>query len=755
MGRRRNRIIKVICILLSITFITNIQTNVSFASSVGTSKAVGSFDFDVEPNINGYGSVRLDWSGYNYKDKNFKVYKSTDGINYETVGIDYTLVKEVKCLQIYPAVGKGNGQLTTWMETNGYGKDIIKIDEVCIDDFNANPNGCLKNANGDWIYNVIFFGTWDCNGNKDLSESARIAVENYIKAGRGAIFAHDTIVNNWFNHKNFRMLAPYCGVNIVDDAELNSSDKVIIQKKGLFTTYPWYIGEVGTVLTIPTAHTIGQVVSTGTSWLRFQSNGSTMANGQIAPSYLTTYNNCAIIQTGHSNGQATTDEQKLLANLIFYVNQLIFNRHDTTDSSAQDSANPNNPTVSMDGVNFNFTATDNGSTYYYRVESYDKNDTTSTGILDKTSVKNVTVTTGVKGYRYILSNNKTEKINSKNGTYTTSTSLPINDTYKYFHVAAVDGAGNISGTTSVPIEYTIKYILNGGNITGEKTKYTVETDTFTLQIPEKTGYLFKGWTGSNGSTPQITVTIPKGSTGNRSYTANWTRNIPFTSNINVVGENVYKYTESCYYVQQNKEFDLKLYSYIKDLNGNILDSAEYTPTNNYINIKNTDDIHIQSRDAKLGMSEFKGYTSMWSLQDVNTLKILDSTINTRTNTAYGSTNGYKYMNTVHKAKLTEHLDTVWLYPQVGVDTGDVIVKSDQFPEDKKITVISDGKSPVITNDLIDDGVYSENILPINVKVTEGTNESGIQKLQIDIENLDTGYKKTLVDIVNTSHTNNM
>lgn len=74
------------------------------------------------------------------------------------------------------------------------------------------------------------------------------------------------------------------------------------------------------------------------------------------------------------------------------------------------------------------------------------------------------------------------------------------------------------------IEYTISYDLDGGSVTGNPTSYTIETATFTLNNPTKTGYKFDGWTGSNGTTPQTTVTINKGSTGNKSYTANWTLN---------------------------------------------------------------------------------------------------------------------------------------------------------------------------------------------------------------------------------------
>ena len=69
--------------------------------------------------------------------------------------------------------------------------------------------------------------------------------------------------------------------------------------------------------------------------------------------------------------------------------------------------------------------------------------------------------------------------------------------------------------------YTISYTLNGGSNPGNNATYTIETASFTLKNPTRTGYTFKGWTGSNGTTPQTSVTISKGSTGNKSYTANW------------------------------------------------------------------------------------------------------------------------------------------------------------------------------------------------------------------------------------------
>lgn len=73
-----------------------------------------------------------------------------------------------------------------------------------------------------------------------------------------------------------------------------------------------------------------------------------------------------------------------------------------------------------------------------------------------------------------------------------------------------------------PITYNINYTLNGGNVSGNPTSYTINTNTITLKNPTREGYLFAGWTGTGLSSAQTNVTIPKGSTGNREYTANWT-----------------------------------------------------------------------------------------------------------------------------------------------------------------------------------------------------------------------------------------
>ena len=58
--------------------------------------------------------------------------------------------------------------------------------------------------------------------------------------------------------------------------------------------------------------------------------------------YLTTWNNTAMIQTGHSGGQSTEDERKVLANTLFYLKQLT-HKTEILDNSARDIADPNKP----------------------------------------------------------------------------------------------------------------------------------------------------------------------------------------------------------------------------------------------------------------------------------------------------------------------------------------------------------------------------------------------------------------------------
>ena len=72
-----------------------------------------------------------------------------------------------------------------------------------------------------------------------------------------------------------------------------------------------------------------------------------------------------------------------------------------------------------------------------------------------------------------------------------------------------------------PEEYKISYNLGGGSVSGNPTTYNIESEEIVLKNPTKPYYRFTGWTGTGLSKATVTVKIPKGSYGDRAYTANW------------------------------------------------------------------------------------------------------------------------------------------------------------------------------------------------------------------------------------------
>ena len=72
------------------------------------------------------------------------------------------------------------------------------------------------------------------------------------------------------------------------------------------------------------------------------------------------------------------------------------------------------------------------------------------------------------------------------------------------------------------ILYSIEYVLNGGtNDTKNSVSYTVETETFRLNSPSKTGYSFGGWYEKADFSGQSRKEIEKGSVGNKKLYAKW------------------------------------------------------------------------------------------------------------------------------------------------------------------------------------------------------------------------------------------
>lgn len=74
-------------------------------------------------------------------------------------------------------------------------------------------------------------------------------------------------------------------------------------------------------------------------------------------------------------------------------------------------------------------------------------------------------------------------------------------------------------------EYVINYDLNGGSLlTSNPSEYGIEDETFQINNPARPGYTFVGWTGTELDTPVKSLVINAGSTGDRSYVANWEPN---------------------------------------------------------------------------------------------------------------------------------------------------------------------------------------------------------------------------------------
>ena len=448
------------------------------------------------------------------------------------------LKDNVKVLNVYPSYSatfsykdhKTNktvtGQSFTsilkyWMESSptigsdgktiyGYGLGHISVDTVNLDKFNANPGNYLKkDSKGNYNYDVVMFGIEDANGNTDLSKSAYDVMHEYASKRHGILFGHDTVRSDspYFNKlSTFVGITAYTATCDANDLYNGSNQiggytgtsKVEIEKKGLLDDYPWTIGEIGDPLSVPLSHTLWQAADAdGDIWLKYI-NDAAPADTQWKKDhpnsnfYLTSKEFIAMIQTGHSiNGAnvypgvdpdsdtiAKPDEKKLLANTLFYLAQTSEATYHE-DTSASDKAAPDNVDTNTIKFNNNKTTTvswtkpdDNGTTYDYYLNSIGKvNDITEDS---KATPQSATVTSGIKGYYYVIDRNPTATASNLTS-YTTSTSVntdKLSDGTYYIHLQAVDNGdiGNIPGTNSK--------VVNKSGIVNKQ--FTVDTTAPTI-----------------------------------------------------------------------------------------------------------------------------------------------------------------------------------------------------------------------------------------------------------------------------------
>ena len=158
-----------------------------------------------------------------------------------------------------------------------------------------------------------------------------------------------------------------------------------------------------------------------------------------------------MIQTGHSNGNSTPDERKILANTLYYLKQKT-EKTSIIDNGAQDFASPDaveniineNEKLTWDNVN------DNGTTYTYYVRGYDENGNQ----VSENGPYTANSKTGIKGYYYTITSSPEIIKDITNTTFTNNSSITMKYEYmgKYLNIVAVDSANNLSETTSILLD---------------------------------------------------------------------------------------------------------------------------------------------------------------------------------------------------------------------------------------------------------------------------------------------------------------
>ena len=477
-------------------------------------------------------AIQLDWTAVDQTEPyTYQVYSKKPTLTeFQSISA-VDLEQEVRVLNIHPDAGnyvtyttwdgttrtiKQSGSAEKWMEEpndkhpKGYGMGLIDVQPLTVSSFNENPNSYLKDADGNWAYDVIFLGTWDANDRKNLNAEATKTVEEFISSGRGFLAGHDTI-GYLETSVHLNTLAPL--LNMKPTGGINQGyTEVEIKKRGLLTQYPWNIGGIGDKLTIPMTHTLGQLAY-GDVWMMFTDNSwSTVKDRLDDPvqnHYLTTWNNTAMIQTGHSNGLATNDEQMILANTMFYLSQLTTDTN-LKDNSAMDATAPGftNKTTSVvredSKIKVDFPdAQENESLFEYYVEATGVN----TGKTQRSETIKVSNASGLAGYSYVSDNNPTTLPDNK--VDTTESQLEIaedNAQPKYVHVVAVDNKGNFSEPIHITLDNTKPSIeitkspegWTKGTVSLKVNARDIESGVLTITLPN-------GLT-VNGGTTEYTVT---------------------------------------------------------------------------------------------------------------------------------------------------------------------------------------------------------------------------------------------------------
>lgn len=147
--------------------------------------------------------------------------------------------------------------------------------------------------------------------------------------------------------------------------------------------------------------------------------------------------------------------------------------------------------------------------------------------------------------------------------------------------------------------------------------YTVANESFTLSNPSREGYLFTGWTYEGQTEPTKTVTIAKGSTGDKTFTANWKKLLTNTDiTVSTIADQTYTGSET------------KPAITVKDGTTDITDQCDFTYNSN--KVVGTAEVVISAKES----------SATYAGEKTVTFKIAPKTVSTPTITLSGTSFEY-------------------------------------------------------------------------------------------------------------------
>lgn len=466
-------------------------------------------------------TVEIDWQVLNGGNRTWLFSGNVDNISTSiNEELPLPMKKHIRVLNVYPQVNNIEQWLDEWgNKVPGYSIDCTGVDWITYMD---NPASYLhkKNADGTYYYDVVFFGTWDTNrvGSVawyNFSDSGANTLKTYVTNGGSAVVGHDVVrgtghhVGNDIDSPNNSMLLELFNLDSYDGSFGETySTKVQIDKVGALTQYPYSLGPLGTVLTIPLTHTLNQKPR-GTGWMSLYDSKATSYQDIT---YLSMHKNTALIQTGHSNGSASDDEQKVLTNLCFALAQGMASKTggSVITATAEDRAAPKAVTDLTTVYNEDGTiglswskVEDVGTDWVFKVTGQSTSDSATIE-----ATQTVNVTSGVRGYSIVFDNAlKTvpdSTIETTGNVYNLTNS--INES-GYIHIVAIDHFGNVSEPMHVrysPAQFKVRLDTLGGTSAFSEMTMKYGSQYGRLPVATRDGSEFVGWFTEKAGGSQVT-----------------------------------------------------------------------------------------------------------------------------------------------------------------------------------------------------------------------------------------------------------